>query len=162
MASLLRKNWTSEKNNDNLKTLFDKYKSPKNLEISIPKVNVELWKSISSVQRKQDVKISGMQKSLVKDLNANILMFNEICNKNINKQQIAQTLIDVSAILGRTFDELTVKRRIQVRSGLKDDFKDLTVSKPIDESEFLFGDNLAQTLNSHLNMGKLRNHASEN
>ena len=44
------------KNFENMKEIFQKYKCPSNCASDPPKVNVELWKVLSSWQKKSDIK----------------------------------------------------------------------------------------------------------
>ena len=39
-----------------MKSIFEKYKSPENCVFVPPKVNLQLWKLLSSWQRKSDIK----------------------------------------------------------------------------------------------------------
>ena len=41
-AKIIKKNWESKKRNDNMKSIFEKYKSPENCVFVPPKVNLEL------------------------------------------------------------------------------------------------------------------------
>ena len=50
-AKIIKKNWESKKTNDNMKSIFEKRKSPENCVFVPPKVNLELWKLLSSWQR---------------------------------------------------------------------------------------------------------------
>ena len=45
-AKIIKKNWESKKTNENLKSNFEKYKSPGNCIFVPPKVNLELWKLV--------------------------------------------------------------------------------------------------------------------
>ena len=65
-AKIIKKNWESKKANDNMKSIFEKYKSPENCVFVPPKVNLELWKLLSSWQRKSDIKFMSIQKFLVR------------------------------------------------------------------------------------------------
>ena len=49
-AKITKKNWESKKTNDNMKSIFKKYKSPENCVFVPPKVSLELWKLLSSWQ----------------------------------------------------------------------------------------------------------------
>ena len=55
-----------------MKSIFEKYKSPENCVFLPPKVNLELWKLLSSWKRKCDIKFMSIQKSLVRTINASI------------------------------------------------------------------------------------------
>ena len=55
-AKIIKKNWESKKANDNMKPIFEKYMSPENCVFVPYKVNLELWKLLSSWQRKSSIK----------------------------------------------------------------------------------------------------------
>ena len=135
------KNWHSAKNFENMKEIFQKYKCPSNCASDPPKVNVELWKLLSSWKKKSDVKFVSMQKSLKKSLNASLQIFDSIQNKKLNLQEIAQTTVNIAAILGHVSYDISIKRRVFIESVLNNDYKNLCSSaQPI--TEFLFGDDL--------------------
>ena len=56
-----------------------------------------------------------------------------------------QTTADITAMLGQATNEISQKRRLFVRSVLKDEYKDLT-SITSETLELLFGDNLPQKI----------------
>ena len=80
-AKIIKKNWESTKTIDNMKSIFEKYKSPENFE---------LWKLLSSWQRKSDIKFMSIQKSLVRTMNASLSILSEIQNGDFSVQSIAQ------------------------------------------------------------------------
>ena len=51
---IINKNWENKKTNDNMKSIFEKYRSPENCVFVTPKVNLELWKLLGSWQRKSE------------------------------------------------------------------------------------------------------------
>ena len=77
-----------------MKSIFEKYKSPENCVFVPTKVNLELWKLLSSWQRKRNVKFMSIQKSLVRTINASLSILSEIhrvisvCKVLLRKQQI--------------------------------------------------------------------------
>ena len=88
----IKKNWESKKVNDNMKSIFEKYKSAENCVILPPKVNLELWKLLSSWQRKSDIKFMSIHKSLVRTMNASrsivkYTVVTSMCKVLLRKQQ---------------------------------------------------------------------------
>ena len=141
LAETLIKSWQSEKSLESMKKLYEKYKCPENCLIMPPKVNPELWKLLNSWQRKSDVKFSTIQKSLKKVLNASISVLQECQKETVDFQQIAQITTDMAALLGHSSHELSLKRRVFIRSVINTEFKDLcSTSHPVTEN--LFGDDL--------------------
>ena len=134
----IKKSWESKKPNDNMK-------SPKNCVFVTPKVNLELWKLLSSWQRKSDVKFMSIQKSLVRTMNASLSILSKIYSGDFSMQIITQKTTDTLPILGEASHELSLARRVFIRSIINSEYKDLySNSQPV--TEFLFGDNLSQVI----------------
>ena len=72
-----------------MKSIFDKYKSPENCVFVPPKINLELWKLLRSWQRKSDIKLMAIQKSLVKTMNISLRILSEIDGGDFSMQSIA-------------------------------------------------------------------------
>ena len=47
-AKIIMTSWESIKTYDNMKSVFKKYKSPQKFVFVTPKINLELWKLLSS------------------------------------------------------------------------------------------------------------------
>ena len=141
LSKLIKKNWTSKKPFENMKKIFKKYPCPENCSFEPPKVNTELWKLLSSAQRKADMKLVGIQKSLKKALNANLSLLKDIQENKFSLQSIAQKTVDMAAILGHASSEISLNRRVFIRGVINPQYKDLCAStQPI--TEHLFGDDL--------------------
>ena len=72
-----------------MKSIFEKYKSPENCVFVPPKINLELWKLLRSWQRKSDIKLMSIQKSLVKTMNVSLRILSEIDGGDFSMQSIA-------------------------------------------------------------------------
>ena len=92
-----------------MKSIFEKYQSPENCVFVPPKVNLGLWKLLSSWQRESDIKFMSIQKSLVRTMNASLSSLSEIYNGDFSVQSIAQKTADIAAILGQASHELSLK-----------------------------------------------------
>ena len=73
------------------------------------KVNLELWKLLSSWQRKSEIKFISIQKSLVRTMNASLSILSEIQSGDFSVQSIAQKTADIAAILRKASHELSLK-----------------------------------------------------
>ena len=91
-----------------MKYIFEKYKSPENCVFVPPKVDLELWKLLTSWQRKRDKKIMSIQKSLVRTMNASLSILSEIHSGDFSVQSIAQKTEDIAAILCQASHELSL------------------------------------------------------
>ena len=72
-----------------MKSIFEKDKSPENCVFVPPKINLELWKLLRSWQRKSDIKLMSIQKSLVKTMNISLRILSEIDGGDFSMQSIA-------------------------------------------------------------------------
>ena len=141
LAEIILKNWKSEKPFDNMKKLFKKYPCPENCSLEPPKVNLELWKLLNSTQRKADVKLVGVQKSLKKALNVCMDILNNVQQENFSVHEMAQKTVDMAGILGHASKEISIKRRTFIRNVINPQYKDLcSATQPI--TTHLFGDDL--------------------
>ena len=72
-------------------------------------------------------------------------IFSEIHSGDFSVQYIAQKTADIAAILGQASHELSLKRRVFIRSVINSEYTDLcSSSQPV--TEFLVGDNLPQVV----------------
>jgi len=156
LADIILKNWKSKKPFEAMKLMFEKYQCPENFSDPPPKVNLELWKLLSSWQRKSDIKFMSMQKSLKKVMNASALIFKEAQNEHVDVQKIAQITADMAAMLGQTSHEISLKRRVFIRSVINPEYKDLcSISQPV--TTYLFGDDLPKLVKELNLTNKLSN-----
>ena len=108
LSKIFKKNCESKKTNDNIKSIFEKFKSQENCVFVSPKFNLELWKLLSSWQRKRDIKFMSIQQFLLKTMNASLSILSEIPSRDLSVQGIAQTTADIAAIFGQASHELSV------------------------------------------------------
>ena len=108
LSKIFIKNCESKKTNDNIKSILEKFKSPEDCVFVSPKFNLELWKLLSSWQRKRDIKFMSIQQFLLKTMNASLSILSEIPSRDLSVQGIAQTTADIAAIFGQASHELSV------------------------------------------------------
>ena len=73
---------------------------------------------MSSNQRKGDVKLATLQKSLVKVVAGALNIFTEVQKDKFNIQTIAQMVVDITANVGKVSFDLSLKRRELINSSL--------------------------------------------
>ena len=81
----------------------------------------------------------------MRTMNAFLSIRSEIQSGDFSVQRIAQKTADIATILGQASHELSLKRRVFIRSVINSEYKDLCwSSQPV--TGFLFGDNLPQVV----------------
>ena len=110
---------------------------------------------MSSYQRKGDVKLAILQKSLVKVVAGAPNIFNEIQKDKFKIQTIAQMVADITAVVGKISYDLSLKRRELIKSSLKSEFRSLCSAnnKP---TELLFGNDLTKHVRDLTMTNKLK------
>ena len=151
-AKIVQDSWWNEKSKEQFSDISKKYSLPKNCQLIVPSVNVEMWNLLSKFQKKADLKFQNIQKTLVKTVAASLDIVNEVLShpNYVDTKKIVQITTDCTALLGHAAHELSLKRRTFIRSVLKEDYKDLC-NASTEMSEKLFGDNLSKHMKD-LNM----------
>ena len=99
---------------------------------------------MSSKQRKDDIKLTTLQKSLVKKIVAGALnIFTEIQKEKFEIQTIGQMAADITAIVGKVSYDILLKRREQIKCSLNPEFRTL-YSANNEPTELLFGNDLTK------------------
>lgn len=144
-GNIVNQNWSCKKDEDSMKKLRSLYPIPSNCELIVPKLNIELWELINSTQRKSDVTFSQIQRNLTASVAASLAIATDVLSNKFDKKNIIQTTANLVALLGEASSEISKKRKLFIRSVLKDEYKDLT-SLTTETTKNLFGDNLAQNI----------------
>ena len=98
---------------------------------------------MSSNQRKGDVELVTLQKSVVKVVAGALNIFHEVQKDKFEIQAIAQMVADITAIVGKVSYDLSLKRREIMKSSLKPEFRSLC-SANNEPTESLFKDDLTK------------------
>jgi len=144
-GKIVNENWSCKKDKDNMKKLRAQYPIPSNCEVVVPKLNMELWQLINPMQRKSDIMFSQIQRNLAASVAASLSVATSVVSDKINKKEIVQTIANLVALLGEASSEISKKRKLFIRSVLKDEYKDLTALSN-ETTENLFGNNLSQNI----------------
>ena len=63
-SKIINKNWEAKSDRETMKKLREQYPVPENCNLMVPRLNIELWQMLSSLQRKSDVKFAQIQRNL--------------------------------------------------------------------------------------------------
>ena len=89
-AKIIKDNWATKTLNENLRKIINNHKSPENCTLKLPSVNPQIWKLLSSWRKKSDVKFSSM----VKSLNASLMISEQVQTGTVDLQFITQSTAD--------------------------------------------------------------------
>ena len=144
-AKIVKDNWATKTLNENLRNIINNHKSPENCTLKPPSVNPQIWKLLSSWQKKSDVKFSSIQKSMVKSLNASLVILEQLQTGTVDLQFITQSTADIAGMLGHAIHEISLKSRTFYKSVIKDEYRYLcSISQEI--TDYFFGDNLEERI----------------
>ena len=118
MADFICSNFGSRISQTTSREIEKKLLLPCNCPLSIPLVNTELWRIMSSNQGKGDVELATLQKSLVKVVAGALNIFTEVQKENFEMQAIAQMVADITATVGKVSYDLSLKRHELIKSTL--------------------------------------------
>ena len=88
-------------NFDKIQKIDNELEMPPLYSLSVPLVNSEIWRIMSSNQRKGDVKVATLQNSSVKVVAGVLNIFTEVHKDKFEIQTIAQMVADITAIVGK-------------------------------------------------------------
>ena len=113
---------------------------------------------MSSNQKKGDVKLTTLQKSLIKVVAGALNIFTEVQNEKFEIQTIAQMVADITAIVGKVSYDLSLKRGELIKSSLKSlkpEFRSLC-SANNEPTDLLFADDLTKHVKDLTMTNKLK------
>ena len=153
MTDSICSNFASRISQTTSKEIEKKILLPSNL--SIPLVNTELWRIMSSNQRKGEVKLATLQKSLVKDVAEALNIFTEVQKEKFEIQTMAQIVADITATVGKVSYDPSLKRRELIKSSLKPELRSFC-SANNEPTELLLGDDLTKHVKDLTMTNKLK------
>ena len=149
MADTICSNFASRVPQTTSKEIEKKILLPSNCPLSIPLVNTELWTIMSLNQRKGDVKLTTLQRSLVKVVAGALNILTEVNKDKFEIQKIGQMVAGITTTVGKVSYDLSLKRRELMRSSLKQEVKPLC-SANNEPTELLFGHDLTKHEKSNM------------
>jgi len=151
LASLVNDKYSTEYSVEKRKEISERYKRPKNCEaLQYPRVNEEMWGGLPPHAKRADIKMSALQANLISVSSAIIMTVEDLLNHREKKtapnyKTLIPRLTDSLALLGQVNQEISYKRKDAMRPFLSNEFKQ-ACSRSHPPGKFLFGDDLAKTL----------------
>ncbi|CAL8080391.1 unnamed protein product [Orchesella dallaii] len=128
-------------------------KIPENCKVfRVPKVNPEIWQNLRTRARISDIKLQQVQYSLSASLTTIALMSDEIAksSRQMPKDIVTKLLkmgMDGANLIGSQMQDLSYRRRQELKPFVNPEYSGMCGAK-IPVGEFLFGDNLVETMKS--------------
>lgn len=99
-----------------------------------------------------------IQRNLISALSGVIKIIKNVLNEDANKKELVQISSDIAGLIGQASKDIAFKRKLFIKSALKDEFKDLVSTGDNNKlTEKLFGDNLSQNIKDLKLRNKLKN-----
>ncbi|XP_028404824.1 uncharacterized protein LOC114527393 [Dendronephthya gigantea] len=155
LANIAIKRWGVKLTQDKLTSTLAKHVQPQNCSATnVARVNPEIWSSLNSLQRKDDLRVANVQQVLQKVTFATLANANELLSLKTDtttatKQNLNDMLancIDILALLGHGVSELSQLRRERLKPALKTEYHSLCSATVEPASKLLFGDDLAKQI----------------
>jgi len=165
-AKIIKESFYSKKDKEDVKKLRESFPVPNNYSMPTPKLNVEIWQLLNSYQKRSDVSMSMIQRNIIAATSGVVSLVQDVISKNkIDKKKLIQKSTDIIGLLGVASKEVSLKRKLFIRSALKDEYKDLVSVNNNDEkiekdSDKLFGDNLSDNIKDLKLRNKLKGASS--
>ena len=130
VAKTINKRWETRMDIKILKDKMAKYSRPDNCEmIRVPRVNTPVWKTLESHQRRNDVKITNIQKTCAAVGTSLAYTLDMVCkdqsSSELDTSQIIRYVADAVAMLGHINTDLSLLRRELMRPTLHADYRNL-------------------------------------
>ncbi|XP_078384456.1 uncharacterized protein LOC144666894 [Oculina patagonica] len=150
LANIASKRWEVSLSNDKLKGLLARHVKPENCaDLTVPKVNPEIWSQLDNFKRKADLRLGNIQQALQK-ATFGILKScdSQVSNHSSVNKDALEPAIDAIALMGHAVSELSRLRREQVKPALKREFYSLctAANESSARSPLLFGTDLAKQI----------------
>ena len=146
----INKRWETRMDIKILKDKMAKYSRPDHCEmIRVPRVNTPVWKTLESHQRRNDVKITNIQKTCAAVGASLAYTLDMVCkdqsSSDLDTSQIIRYVADAMAMLGHINTDLSLLRRELMRPTLHADYRNLcNLDHPV--TSLLFGDDLQKEM----------------
>ena len=155
LADIVNKRWAKKLAPEKITSILEKYSQPENCsEVTVTRVNPEIWAPLNAAQRKADLRMANLQQALQKATFATVMttdkllgMKNDPKNTSLQFNELITNNVDVVALLGHAAHELSHLRREKLKPALKPAYHALCSSETLTAStKYLFGDDLAKQI----------------
>ena len=155
LADIVNKRWAKKLAPEKITSILEKYSQPENcLEVTVTRVNPEIWAPLNAAQRRADLRMANVQQALQKATFATVMttdkllgMRNDPKNTSLQFNELITNNVDVVALLGHATHELSHLRREKLKPALKPAYHALCSPETLTaSSKYLFGEDLAKQI----------------
>lgn len=152
-ADTIQNLFTKGLSDEEQKDLCKKFNRPENCPALVaPRVNQPVWTILRTETKSLDSRFQHLQECLIK---ASCCLTNH-ANTMAQTEQDTSNIEDALALLGHTNREINLRRRECIKPDLSQDFLHLC-SPSVPFTNYLFGDNVTQTVNDIQSINKVSN-----
>ena len=149
LAEMANKRWGKKLEQEKMSSLLTKYDPSENcVDITVTRVNSEIWQSLNSFRKKADLRLANLQRAFQKATFATLPNADKLLRitdlSGPTKKELLTSSIDIVALLGHAASEISLLRREQMKPALKPEFHALCSSETKASAKFLFGEDLAK------------------
>ena len=149
LAEMANKRWGKKLEQEKMSSLLTKYDPPENcVDITVTRVNSEIWQSLNSFRKKADLRLANLQQAFQKATFATLTNADKLLRitdlSGPTKKELLTSSIDIVALLGHVASEISLLRREQMKPALKPEYHALCSSETKASAKFLFGEDLAK------------------
>ncbi|XP_028391592.1 uncharacterized protein LOC114516343 [Dendronephthya gigantea] len=166
LAAMLNKRWAEKLSDKKLTGKLDSIHRPDNCSaLVVPRVNPEIWSNLPKFVKRKDLRTANIQRNLSKAGSSLICTTNKLLAARqqtieVDPTEIIKSNMDIIAILGHAFVELSHHRRDAIKPNLNKEFVALC-SEKVPVTANLFGDDLQAECNNIKTSHKLSQSASK-
>ena len=149
LADIANKRWDKKLAPEVLKTLLGRHGKPANCtSVTNVNVNPEIWGQLNAGKRTKDLRQSNTHQTLQRVTFIILEMADCLLNRKdseLDKISLVSNAVDSIALLGHVENDITTFRREQIKSALREEYRQLC-SANIALREWLFGEDLPKCL----------------
>ena len=140
---MANKRWSKKLDQEEVSNLLARYDPPGNcVEISVPRVDPEIWQFLNAFKRKTDLRFANIQQALQNSSFATLKNAGTLIK--ISDLSAPTSRVDVVALLGHAASELSVLRREKLKPSLKPEFHALCSSETMSSQKLPIVKDLAK------------------
>lgn len=148
VADIAGTRWGKKLATEKLNTVLKKHKQPENCaNMSVPRVNPEIWAPLNSFKKKADLRLANMQQALQKATFAVAKICDGIVtpDEKEKRKEMISASVDAMALMGHVVCELANLRKEQLKPTMKPEYQAIC-SKTEKWSTLLFGEDLPKQI----------------